>query len=266
MSRSNLAENGTPNPATKWFEWNGENGTIRYYDKDAKKNVEVGSEFTFLLLDRLGTVGGWHEASQSGIYANEVKDTRQDVLIVKAFKGGTLAEGLYKDIKDRVATQGGQFVASCYIAFKNGGTALAIGGLKFKGAALGAWMDFEKAHRTDLYTQAIRIHGFTEGKRGRIVFRVPTLSAVVTSAETHAAAMSLDRQVQDYLQGYFTRTTRDQAQAQPHHVRDEDILDEVMPEGRFDESSMPPLDDSDIPFAWLLPLMLPLLGSLAVWS
>ena len=111
MSRSNPSENSNPNPAVRWFEWNGEKGLIRYYDKDAKQNVDVALPFTFLLLDQLGSVRGWHDASESGIYSNEVKDTRQDVLIVKAYKGGVLAEGIYKDIKDRVNNQGGQLVA-----------------------------------------------------------------------------------------------------------------------------------------------------------
>src|SRR5689334_2515222 len=132
MSRSNPSENSNPNPATRRFEWNGEKGTVRYYDKDAKQNVEVGSDFTFILLYQLGSVGGWHDASDSGIYSNEVKDTRQEAFVVKAFKGGVLAEGIYQSIKDRVGTLGGQFVAKLYIAFKNSSGDLAIGTLALK--------------------------------------------------------------------------------------------------------------------------------------
>ena len=98
MSRSNPQEH-LSNPAVRWFEWNGEKGVIRFYDKDAKTNVDVPLPFTFLLLDQLATVRGWHDASASGIYANEVRDTTKDTLVVKSFKGGTIAEGLYKDIK-----------------------------------------------------------------------------------------------------------------------------------------------------------------------
>ena len=56
MSRSNPNDNGTPNPSVRWFEWNGEQGTVRYYDKDLKQNVEVGSKFRFMLLDQLASV------------------------------------------------------------------------------------------------------------------------------------------------------------------------------------------------------------------
>jgi hypothetical protein len=243
MSRSNPSENSNPNPATRRFEWNGEKGVVRYYDKDTKSNVDVGSDFTFILLDQLGTVGGWHDASDSGIYSNEVKDTRQEALVVKAFKGGTLAEGIYKDIKDRVNSVGGQFVAKCYIAFKNG-SGLAIGSLSLKGATLGAWMEFTKANRADLYKKGIRINGFTEGKKGRIVFRVPVLALKDITPETDAAATALDRELQAFFDGYFKRTKREQ-------VETHDASGHM---GEPDGSSHPPdhidspLTDEDIPF------------------
>lgn len=245
MSRSNPTENGTPNPAVRWFEWNGEAGAVRYYDKDQKKNIDCGSDFKFLLLDQLGSVRGWHEASESGIYSNEVKDTRADVLLVKAFKGGTLAEGLYKEIKDRVTAVGGQFVANCYIAFKHDG-ALAIGSLRLKGAALSAWMDFCKSHRADLYKKAIRINGFTEGKKGRITFRVPILHLVETSAETNAAAEALDETFQGFLQVYLGRNTRDRVESAAPHLRDEEVLQQDEHDGWTPDA--PPLTDDDITF------------------
>jgi hypothetical protein len=244
MSRSNPNENSTPNPAARWFEWNGELGIVRYYDKIAKKNVDVGDDFTFILLDQLGSVRGWHDASDSGIYSNEVKDTRQEAMVVKSFKGGTLVEGIYKDIKDRVNAVGGQFVANCYIACKNGGNTLEIASLRFKGAALGAWMEFGKNHRADLYKKAVRIKGYTEGKKGRITFRMPVLSLVDLSPETDKQAIALDATLQEFLKSYFKRTKVDQVE-----VHNE-------PERRGDEYAQPPppsepiteLTDDDIPF------------------
>lgn len=226
MSRSNPNENSNPNPAVRWFEWNGEQGVVRYYDKELKTNIDVGSDLTFLLLDQVGSVRGWHDASQSGIYSNEVKDTRQEVLIVKSFKGGTLAEGIYRDIKDRVAAQGGQFVANLYIGFKNGSGALALGSLRFKGAALGAWMEFTKAHKADLYSKAVRIQGFTEGKKGRIVFRVPVLKVMDANPNTAAAAIELDKELQKFFASYFKRTKVEQVEHAQH---------------------VPPPDDDNIP-------------------
>jgi hypothetical protein len=244
MSRSNPNEGGAINPATRWFEWNGEQGVVRYYDKAAKKNVDVGADFTFILLDQLGSVRGWHDASGSGIYSNEVKDTRQEALIVKAFKGGTLISGIYQDIKDRVNTIGGQFVANCYVAFKNGDGKLAIGSLRFKGSALGAWMEFCKAHRADLYKKAVRINGFTEGKKGRIVFRVPVLSLKEISPEMDKAAVGLDKELQEFFAAYFKRTKRDQVAAHEDEAADNTPEYDDVPE----DDAPPILDDDDIPF------------------
>jgi hypothetical protein len=244
MSRSNPQNDSTPNPASRWFEWNGEVGTVRYYDKDAKINVNVDLPFTFILLDELGSVKGWNEASKSAIYSNEIRDTRQDVLIVKAFKGGTLAEGLYKDIKDHVTSKsvGGQFTTNCYIAFKSNGAPLAMGGVQFKGSALGAWMEFRKAHRAELLTKAVRITGFSEGKKGRIVFRVPMFTITEITPESNTIAVALDVTLQTYLKAYLSRTKRDQVDTPTTHARDEP------PPPPDDDVQYEPLTEDDIPF------------------
>ena len=238
MSRSNPNDNGPSNPATRWFEWHGEQGVVRYYDKEQKKTIDVGSKFSFVLLDQLGGVRGWHDATGSGIYSNEVKDTRQETLVVKAFKGGVLAEGLYKDIKDRVNAQGGSFVANCYLAYKDDTGTLSIGCLRFKGAALREWMTFTKAHRPDLYTKGLMITGYSEDKKGRIVYRVPTFKTVELSKASNDQALALDAELQTFLAKYLTKNKRDQVDV---HVRDEEVLVE-------DELSPPPITEDDIPF------------------
>lgn len=238
MSRSNPTEN-SPNPAVRSFEWNGEAGTVRYYDKDAKKNVDLGTDFTFLLLDEMASVGGWDDSAGtkgSAIYSNEVRDTRTDVFVVKSFKGGIIAEGLYASIKNAVAVQGGYFVAKCYIAFKDDTGALAIGSLKFKGAALAAWMEFRKQHRAAIYKNAIRIHDFTEGKKGKVVFRVPVMKVAPITPETDAAAVGLDRELQEWLGAYLKRTKKDQAE----HAGATEVHDQRQPgedDGADDERS-----------------------------
>lgn len=240
MSRSNPSEH-LSNPSTRWFEWNGEKGLVRYYDKDAKENVDVPLPFAFLLLDELASVRGWHDASGSGIYSNEVRDTTQELMVVKSFKGGIIAEGKYRDIKDRVNSAGGDYNANCYIAFKQGDGSYDIGSIRFKGAALGAWMEFRKANRGGIYKQAIRISSYTEGKKGKVVFRVPVFSLVNVSAEAEANAVMLDKELQDFLTGYLRKNKRDQAEAvaeQPvHHVTDEEMA-----------AQPTAITDDDIPF------------------
>lgn len=249
MSRSNPSEH-VSNPATRWFEWNGEKGLVRYYDKEKKENVDVPLPFTFLLLDQLASVRGWHESSKSGIYSNEVKDTTKDVLVVKAFKGGTIAEGLYRDIKLQVNNVGGSYTANCYIAYK-GGAGLQLAAIRFKGASLGGWMEFTKDHRADLYKGAIKIDGYTEGKKGRVVFRVPTFKLVPVSDETNNEATALDEELQEFLDAYLSRNRRDAADsaAEPEHVSDEEMAGVGAGHYRGDYQEYPaPVTDDDIPF------------------
>lgn len=246
MSRSNPTEGRAQSPAVRYFEWNGEQGVVRYYDKDSRKNADVGSDFTFILLDELASVRGWHESSASGIYSNEVKDTTQEPLVVKAFKGGTLAEGFYRDIKDRVNRLGGSFVQNLYIAFKDAGE-LKIAVLRLKGSALGAWMEFTKAHKADLYEKAIRIKGYTEGKKGRVVFRTPVLTVKDIDKDTNRAALALDKELQEYLKSYFRRTKREQVEAPPEDATDHYRGDDDG-HGLHEPEPVGELTDDDIPF------------------
>lgn len=210
MSRSNPTTHSN-HPCQRWHDWNGERGEITYYDKQLEKNITVADGFTFMLLDQLATVKGWHDASESGIHSNEVRDTKQEVLIVKAFKGGVIAEGHYANIRDRINSLGGHYTANCYIAFRDNGTGMQLGSIQFKGAALSKWMDFQKEHRNDMYKKAIQIKGFDEGKKGRIVYRTPKFHIRDITPDTNDEATELDRTLQTYLAQYFNRPKIEQA-------------------------------------------------------
>lgn len=252
MSRSNPTDRSS-NPATRWFEWDGENGGIRYYDKAESKNIEIGDKMTFILLDELATVKGWHNDSDSGIYANEVRDTVQETFVVKAFKGGIIAQGFYRQIRDRIAAAGGKFVNNCYIAFKEQGE-FRIGSIQFKGAALNSWVEFKKAHRTDLYKKAVAITGKAEGKKGKITYCTPTFAVKEITPETDEEAKRLDGQLQEFLKSYFARTRVDQVSQPPVETPDDysqnHPADDEPPKERARPAHDPDLDppEDDIPF------------------
>lgn len=240
MSRSNQTD--IANPCARWMEWNGEKGVFKFYDKDVKQNIEIepSQEFTFLLLDQMACVKGWNDASESGIYSNEVRDLTKEPLVVKAFKGGLIASGFYKEIKDKVSANGGHFTGSIYVAIKIDGE-LKIGNLQLKGAALNTWIEFRNKNRKDLYSKAITVKTVQEGQKGRVVFKTPVFSLIPVSQETDNIAKSLDLDLQNYFKVYFSRTTSDQSQPerQPQLVADE------MP-GPIE---YPSLDDADpLPF------------------
>lgn len=215
MSRSNPTD-GIKSPSTRWFTWagGGDQGYVEWYDKEAKQNVRVDGTFTFLLLDELSTVKGWHEASESGIYANEVRDLRQETLVVKSFKGGELAAGLYADIRDKIVAKGGHYHGSIYIGYKEGDT-LKIGNLGLKGAALSAWMEFKKSAPSKkgadgksmkaYFVDAVTITGYVDGKKGGTKFRTPTFALKPVGEETNAQALALDAELQAFLADYLKR-------------------------------------------------------------
>jgi hypothetical protein len=255
MSRSNPTE-GTRNPSTRWFEWAGgaDTGFVRYYDKDKKEHVRVDN-FTFILLDELATVQGWNDPSESALYANEVRDTRQDALVVKAFKGGELASGLYASIKDRIAAVGGHFVASCYIAYKD--DTLKLGNIRFKGATLGTWMEFKKQCPTKkdasgksvkaYFVDAVRIDGFEQMKKGGTTFRVPKFSLATLSEDTNKQAIALDGELQAFLSEYLKRPRSEAAKAEPQSGSHFDDMHDDVPESS-DEAARRKLAEGDIPF------------------
>jgi len=192
------------NPATKWIEWQAKEGRgfFTYYDKESlekDKNVRLDS-LTFLVLDRVGTVTGFNESSNSGIYSNQVRNTTSETLSVKAFNlQEPIAEGLWKEIKDKVTVKGGKFTANIYAAIKVEGGALEIVCVQFKGVALHAWTEFEKKSGQNINTMAVKWSGKKQGKKGAIVYEIPEFSLVKVSDETNAEADKLYEELKVYL-------------------------------------------------------------------
>jgi len=195
MSRSNQSNsNSLPNPCQVWYEWSGKNGNLKHYDKVLEKNIETEAPFNFVLLDEFSTVKGWHDSSQSAIWANEVKNTGTSPLRVSAFKGGVLVEGLYKDIKDKVNALGGSYVKNLYITSVDG----VIASLALKGSALSAWMDFVKENK-GIYDSAITISGSVTAKKGSVTFKTPKFELVDITPKQEANAIKLDEKLQEFV-------------------------------------------------------------------
>ena len=159
----------TTNPATKFFEWKSNEKTFVYFDKEAKTNVSIELPFKFLVLDELHTIKGWNDATESGIYSNEVKFISRDEMIVKPFKGNEIARGLYKDIKEKAKAAGGHYVKSIYIMLEDG----SIANLQLKGAACQAWGDFTAKGKSRLFDEWVSVVGFDEAKKGSVKYTTP---------------------------------------------------------------------------------------------
>jgi len=199
MSLSNQTEIKTP--AQRFFEWSSTDKTVKWYDKEAKENVLVKLPFSFIVLDDgLSTVKGFSDADGGGIWSNEIRDTRTDILTVRT-KKGVRAQGLYQDVKQSV--EGARYCRSVYIAYKDDDGTLVIGNFQMHGAANGEYIEFRKKNK--VYGVGIQITGSEERKKGSNKFSAPVFATVEVSPEAIEVATMLDRELQEYLKAYFGR-------------------------------------------------------------
>ena len=190
MSRKSEFQSVSEKPAVKYLEWNSESGKFRYYDKEKKQNVAVDLP-KFLTLMQFHTVKGWNDASESGIYSNEVKMITSEEMEVKAFKGGTIAKGFYKEIKDKVVQAGGHYVKSLYIMVEGG----EVWNLQIKGAVVQQWGDTFNKCMDRLADEWITIDKVEKKKKGRVEYTVPVFKfeGVISNSESVLADQAYDR-------------------------------------------------------------------------
>lgn len=237
MSRSNPTISN-PSPVVRWFEWKGADGILSWYDKEKKENVAVPAGFRFLVLDDLTTITGYNKKG-GGITSNEVRDVRSDELVVKYFKGGVIATGLWADIKKDVAYEKGKYARSVYIAFKLGDE-LKLGNIRMSGSSVGPWIDFTKEHRAEINSKAVVIKPGVKDTTGDVEFIPPVFSLVETTPETDAKAVQIDSQIlQPFLASYFGKPKSEQVAHTEEPEKHREPEREQTPE--------PPTDD-DIPF------------------
>ena len=161
---------GSKNPATKFLQWKSNDKSFAYYDKTKSENIQVELPFKFQFLEHFHTIKGWNDASESGIYSNEVKFISKEPLTVKAFKrSGNIAEGLYSDIKPNVQSAGGHYSRSVYVIDESGN----IINLQLKGAVVSAYSDFMNENENQIEGAWMTVNKAEDKKKGSVKFSVP---------------------------------------------------------------------------------------------
>lgn len=194
MSRSNQIN--IKNPSNRWYEWAGKKGQLKYYDKENEKEVYIDLPFHFLVLDELHTITGFDRRENTGYRANEVRDVRNDILVVRNNSGHIVREGVYSEVKTISAVK---YAKSIYIAYYEG-KELQIGNIKASGAFSSQWIEFTKMN--DVYKTAVSIPqaDFVEGE---IDYYEPVFVTKKVSDETENKALELDKELQEYLSHYL---------------------------------------------------------------
>lgn len=215
MARLNRPTNGSTSPVTKYLNWKSNEKAFSYYDKEQGKNVLVELPIKFLFLEHYHTVKGWNDASESGIYSNEVYSIGKEELNVKAFKGGEIASGLYKDIKERIKNAGAVYHRSIYAMNEQG----EIINIQLKGIGVKAYSDFYNDNNHLLDNQWIEINSAKDGKKGSIKFSSPefTIGSNITKPEDKMANECADK-LQSYMDTYFGRNEVVESEEDPADV------------------------------------------------
>lgn len=214
MSRSNPK---LKNPASKFIEFNGGEGSFSYYDKEKKETIMLELPVHFLVLDQLTTITGWHEPSKSNIYSNEIHMLSDEKLRVRSFKGGLIVTGIYDDIKNDIKAEGGKFTKTIYAMLK--GEKMELVCFKFARSAFSAWLDFCKKNNIDKI--GVRIENeFIDGEKGAVKYKMPVFSKLIPDKKTNELADEMDIKLQEYFKVYKSQQKEDvqeKAETQPDY-------------------------------------------------
>lgn len=240
MSLSNT-ENAS-NPTKKYLKWKGGLGVWEYYDKDNEKKVELDEKLFIVPLDELSTVKGWHDASQSGIYSNEIHKIKEEELVVRSFKGGEIARGLYNDIKGKL--EGGKYCKSVYAVLLNSkGEVIEPINFSFSGSSLSSWIDAKiKVSEGNIITLEKNPEVQT---KGATKYYIPKITIHPRRDSILEECKSIDKQLQDYLSQYKKSSTEEPKGMSPN----QEFVGAITPTHPVGELAIPEANDTDdLPF------------------
>lgn len=239
MARSDAYPTTVQTPVKKYLEWSSNEKCFTYWDKEAKQDKKLALPAKFIHYDELATIKGWDKDSNSAIYANEVKNTKVEPFVVRAFKGKfPLAEGLYQEIKEKISASAG-FNLSLY-AELNG----EIVNLSFKASALMEWSKFAKDSRKSFLTNYFIVTGFKEEKNGAVKYNVPTFALGDAIEESVSKASDANY---DSLMDYFkARKANSNQQVQVEELNAEEVPSNIPKFG--DAPDIPSFETDELPF------------------
>lgn len=207
------------NPSSMFLGWKSEQKAFEYYDKgkgEKGERVLVNLPFKFLVIEEMHVVKGWHDSSNSGITSNEVKFIGKEEIKVYSFKGGEIAEGLYKDVKAKVNAAGGVYHKSIYIMTEDG----QIANIALKGSAVREWGEFTKKTKKRLYYEWVTVGEARDEKKGRVNYTVPVFKFDGSLNDEQSV---LADKAFDTLEDYFKSHRANGAAPADTLVEDEDV-------------------------------------------
>ena len=214
-------ERKSQNPAKKFLSWKSDDKCFSYYDKQKEENVKVELPLNIVILEHYHTVKGWHDKSESGIYSNEVFAIGSDELEVKAFKGGLIAKGLYKEIKGQIKDAGAHYSRSIYAVTND----LEIINISLKGSGVSAYSDFIQDFGDNNFDKHwVKISGAKELKKGKVTYSVPVFEKGA-KIKDKSKLMPFAEELQEYMLEYLNETppNRERSAVDSYESEDDEL-------------------------------------------
>lgn len=215
FAHTNQESSKSSNPTAKYLSWKSNDKQFSYYDKASGENVAVELPFKFVFLQHYHTIKGWNDATESGIYSNEVFFIGKEPLTVQTFKGKKIASGLYSQIKQDVIAGGGKYHRSVYVMLEDG----SIANISLKGSSVKEWSDFMENSKNLIDNQWVEVASAKDQKKGSIKYSVPefTLGATLNKKASDNADLAATN-LKQYMDDYFGQES----------VRDIDVEEESL--------------------------------------
>ena len=214
------------NPAKIFIELKNKVGEFQYYDKDIKKYVSVPLPIYFVVLDELHIVKGYNKANKNGVYSNEIRNIKEELLSVRVFKTNIKIVGLWNKIKGEVEKINGQYSRSVYAGLISKDKPLILVNFQFYGASRSPWFDF----RGDKETKGVGITELIEDNNGDVSFLRPVFKSVNLRDVDKKQAIELDRELQNYLKHYLHKSDEEIIESDVEDNENEQS-DDALPEG-----------------------------------
>jgi hypothetical protein len=189
------------NPATKFIEFKGEAGIFQYYDKETEQNIQLPLPIFFVVLDELHTVKGYNKNYKNGVYSNEIKNIKSELLSVGIFKTDVKIIGLWDKIKGEIERIQGQYSKSVYAGLIIKDKPMELINFQFYGASRSPWFDY----KGDKEKYGVCIKETVKDSNGTVSFMRPIFSPVNLKPEHIEQAMILDKKLQVYLKTYLNQ-------------------------------------------------------------
>ena len=206
MSRTTPKTQRVQSPVKYYIRFNGETGTFSFYDKVKEAEVTL-NELEFIVIDTRSSIIGWNDERKSRVFSNYVR-TMKENMIVKC-GNEELMNGLYADIKEKIAAAGGKFCTNVFALAQIEGD-WSLVNIQFSGASLRDWSEYVSSETmTKIYGYMITAKRGQEQKKGRVTYYTPMFEHTTISGDLSNKADEYDS---DLLQPYLNQDARMQSE------------------------------------------------------